>query len=791
MASTAWLYPTTTGVNTGYGSYGWNNPSNIVSDNGSFAGGQGVYGFSVSIRTGSIRLFKGGGTGITGTDLASTNTSAFVKYTDSDLTFGSSSQLWGTTLTAADVNDASFGFVWADNQGSNYLYGAGFSASVPGSAVITGVEAVVNGQQNDNGFSYSFSLVDSFAIRIHYSTDQTISGGGSSTGGVFQEYDESTTRNDKMYQFKAYDEGTFLTEWRDVTNEPEFKLQINTLGTSMPINLGRNLDNFEPVPEQLLDESSDDFLTEDGDTLIGYSGTSNSIGTGSDADVNYDINVNAYYGGYDYLITQDGEELVTQDYEMLYVVDGAPEGRSLITGFVSKWRTGYGNDEAVNQTMLTYGWELNQTILETTATTPIDLTASTGSFGLAAPDGVASTYHTLVQTFTAPSTGKLSGVTLYLSRGISDGVVNKIGGTGGAVTVTFYAGATATGTPLGSVTVTVPNWTNTNNPSTVEPYRFDLADYISLTNGSTYNFKVTVGRAKSFDYPIYVQNATAYSGGAATHTNDSGSTTSGDVRFAATYASGITTVPFASADPSTVMRYIVDFAASKGCHIQYTDDSIDDTGTVVTYQFNTNTCGEAINKVLELAPSDWYYYIDPSDNTLYFKARPETPDHTFTLERDIAEFSIERDMENIVNETYFSGGGDPALFVKNIDQISQDDWRRGLAKLSDNRVTDATSANTISLGHIERYSEPVYKSKLVVASAVYDIETISPGQLVAFRGFGNFIDELELQISEVQYNRDTVTLTLGTLRPAVPKRLEDLRRNLDVIEQQNNPTIPS
>lgn len=783
MPTTSWLTPGTVTGDTG-----WNSISNAAADDGTYAS-LGVYGFSATLRTGSVMLLKAGVA--SGTDKASENTTQYPKLTDTGLNFGSATDLWGNTLTVSDVNASTFGFIWSDNQQpAVYLRASNFGAAIPAGNIIKGIEVEVQARQVDNGSSYSSTAIDSMRIRITYGTDHTISGGGRATGMLMYEHDEPNKLN-KEYQYKIYNKGLFLGEWSDeVSSEPTFKLQINTLGTTMPIKLGRTLDSLENIPEQLYDQSGDDFLAQDGDTLIGYAGTSNAVGADSDADVNYDVEVNAYYGGYDYLITQQGEPLVTQDYELLYVIDGAPEGRSLITGFITKWKAGYNGDEAIDTSLSTYGWELNQIILETANTLAIDVATDNNTiyFGR---DGTG-VKDKLRQTITAPSTGLLRKVVL---KGVELGYWSGTPKGGPAVvtvTLDIYAGTAHTGTPLATVST---NITSNSSPefASYEEMVFELADYITLTNADTYSLVLSSGAFNSSgDLDIYVLKG-VYSGGSLVSIDSAGTTAAetNDIAFELHYAGGLTTVPFNSFDPSNIMKAIVDRAADNGAHISYTDESIAMTGTTVSYTFKTNTMAEAINKTLELAPADWYYYIDPADNVLYFQPRPTTPDHVFTLGKDIGTFEIERDMEEIKNVAYFSGGGNPALFLKTVDQDSLDDWRRGLAKISDNRVTDSGSATVISEGFIERNREPQYRVTMTVSAADYDIETIKIGHLAAYRGFGNFIDELTLQITELSYELDTVKLILGTLKPPVSKRLEDLKRNLDVLEQQNNPSSPA
>ena len=63
--------------------------------------------------------------------------------------------------------------------------------------------------------------------------------------------------------------------------------------------------------------------------------------------------------------------------------------------------------------------------------------------------------------------------------------------------------------------------------------------------------------------------------------------------------------------------------------------------------------------------------------------------------------------------------------------------------------------------------------------------------LAGFRGFGNYIDELKLVIMEVELSRDIMTLSLGAIMPKTSKRLEDLKRNLQMLERANRPVAPT
>ena len=257
---------------------------------------------------------------------------------------------------------------------------------------------------------------------------------------------------------------------------------------------------------------------------------------------------------------------------------------------------------------------------------------------------------------------------------------------------------------------------------------------------------------------------------------------------------GFTQVDWLSKDPSTILKDVIDLYQAQGGIVDYDNTTIDDTDTVVTYTFNTATTLDGIKKSLELAPSDWFWYLDMRNNLINFHNRPTTPDHTFVLGKHIKELDVEQYIDDITNVVYFSGGdtgGGNNLFLKYTDPTSETNYRRGLKLYSDNRVTLSSSADIIANSELERNSAPRYRSSVVIVDKVYDIESIQLGDLIAFRNFDNYVDDLEMQVVGIDYSPDAIRLQLDTLLPRVSKRLEDIKRNLDKQETLANPTAPS
>ena len=126
------------------------------------------------------------------------------------------------------------------------------------------------------------------------------------------------------------------------------------------------------------------------------------------------------------------------------------------------------------------------------------------------------------------------------------------------------------------------------------------------------------------------------------------------------------------------------------------------------------------------------------------------------------------------------------LFRSSIQQ-----WRRGLAKISDNRVIIDATARLLAGVAIERSNGPQYSGSLTIGNADFPIEEVKVGELIGFGGYGSFVDKLGLQLMSRTYNTDTISGNLETLPAKVAKRIEDIKRNLDMQEQENNPVSPS
>lgn len=160
-----------TGANmTGVGSLAWTNPGNITADDSSYAVIDGNdFGETYSDTTVSIVRADG--------SVGSTNKAQAGAWsgTETVVSYGGTTDLWGETWTPADINDSDFGAVLSITRSfgdtSNYLRGSNFGFSIPSSATITGIQLDIK-RVGIGGISPE-ARVNYFKITVYY-TDTSL-----------------------------------------------------------------------------------------------------------------------------------------------------------------------------------------------------------------------------------------------------------------------------------------------------------------------------------------------------------------------------------------------------------------------------------------------------------------------------------------------------------------------------------------------------------------------------------------------------------------------------------------
>jgi hypothetical protein len=484
----------------------------------------------------------------------------------------------------------------------------------------------------------------------------------------------------KFYEVKVYDQdNNYLTTWKDVVSDIQFNNEINTAGGQLKFTLARNAGDY---------------------------------GEGTDVDFGNKIKIYVF----------DKEE---------------KDGKLIFQGFISAYNPIYKN-EHVEVTVLSYGEELDKQIIEVSGILDQQQTGSSYSEiannGTPLVSGLVTSgpqYNYFGQTFKPSVTNKLYSIKLKLKGYYYDypGVTS----TPSEVKVSIYSSppafVTSGGLPVigGGGDPDHPfnnaNLIANSNYTTVTDlaeYEFTFPTQPNLTSGTSYFFLISFKNGVSvkvyFDYdkpspppsPIDpYANGTAYYayyifllGGISEFASyaPGSSAQPTDLYFKTYYTSGGTNIVFTSQDPSTILTTILDNYTKNGGNVTYSN-TIDLTGETESYTFNVNTVLEGIKKCVELAPQGWYWYLDYGTNYINFREKADSPDHTFSLEKDIIDAKFEKRIEDIVNTVYFTGGdtGSGTNFFKkytNAESISK--YGTKAIKYSDTRVTTTATADTIA-----------------------------------------------------------------------------------------------
>lgn len=268
------------------------------------------------------------------------------------------------------------------------------------------------------------------------------------------------------------------------------------------------------------------------------------------------------------------------------------------------------------------------------------------------------------------------------------------------------------------------------------------------------------------------------------------------------YKNGTTiTITETSADPSQMLKNIIvrmKAENSQLSNIGYTATSIETTGLSLDYKFESMTYLDSINKCLELAPSNWYWYLD-QNNVFYFKAKPSSSTHNFIFRTNIQSFEIDYSIENIVNETLIWDGQVAGNYRSKVDTQSQNSYARRVKKLiMPNINADVTSMDAIADSILEENRDPKVKGRVVIIdnnenTRGYNIESIEPGDTCNLIGVpvsaGSFL-KTNLFIRSVTYSINSVIVEVEDWKP---DKMEDIITNLnrDLSEERTTgiPTI--
>jgi hypothetical protein len=296
-------------------------------------------------------------------------------------------------------------------------------------------------------------------------------------------------------------------------------------------------------------------------------------------------------------------------------------------------------------------------------------------------------------------------------------------------------------------------------------------------------------------------------------------------RFMLRDGTGKTEIIYTTTDPSDILKDIVDKYRADGGTINYSGTSIDDTNTLVDYTFSALTVKESIDKLIELTPSNWYYFLGPDNLMTLQLSDMENADHDFVIGKHINYMETWRRSEDIINTIYFVGqeSGVPAVPMYRVytNTGSINAYGIHVNKLVDQRVSQTVTADLMANRVITDRKDPEIRTTLEVLddnglnnNIGYDIESVKPGQTMRIRNVKMGTKTLTLwdifewdvdvwdqtlayaaasviQILSVEYTPTKIRIEASSRLPEISKRMEDIQKNLEASQTWNAPSTPT
>lgn len=566
----------------------------------------------------------------------------------------------------------------------------------------------------------------------------------------------------KRYLHKVFNDGVYMGNLPKVTSPFGYSLDINSVGSSITVECGVSADTAALPGSRLVTEAGEPITTEAGEYIY-TDGQPPIIGAGNSLDP---------------YIIQNGNRIEIWEYSYYH-----PNGKLVFSGIVNRIGAGFGDGAAnkISLLLLSYGADLDDYIARGA---PFAYTqdVSQGQNGL----------YTLITQQSKGAGWQRYGQTWTPGGGINNLGAIDVGVNGNCdLTLTVYDGLT--GSQIAAVTQTI------NTAGLYAVIRFAFASLLPVAAGQQYFFALSVGAGQQCY--IHYNAGNMYSGGSMYSSSYGGGSGGNytemagyDFNFGTFYGVNTTTATYTLKDPTTEMvAPILDDYLLRGGRITRATGSIQSTGLALTATFNTETILDALKKALSLAPSGFYYYVDLGTGILYFKDTAATATYKLIKGRHLNKVDFVMSIENVKNDVLFSGATTAGtnLFTEYRDQESIGNYGQRLERKSDNRVSVQGTADAIGDSFIDENKGEYYETTVTVLDTTMDTSLFRPGETVALRGFGTFVDNLMLQIVRIEYTQMGANLTIGNMPKRFSDEFEKIIRGLAAEQTVANPSAPS
>lgn len=177
----------------------------------------------------------------------------------------------------------------------------------------------------------------------------------------------------KEYEYRVFDSaGNYLATWPDVTSEFHYGQRINEAPSELNVKLSRSPDNRVVSLDILRDEDNDPVLDDNSDQILVQAETPNSVGDGTDVDINYNVDVYAFYGGYDALLDENGDAILDENNDPILASFGRPNGERVYSGYIADYELIFGEETGVSVVVVPHATEMSHVVFKDGSNTTVE-----------------------------------------------------------------------------------------------------------------------------------------------------------------------------------------------------------------------------------------------------------------------------------------------------------------------------------------------------------------------------------------------------------------------------------
>jgi len=268
-------------------------------------------------------------------------------------------------------------------------------------------------------------------------------------------------------------------------------------------------------------------------------------------------------------------------------------------------------------------------------------------------------------------------------------------------------------------------------------------------------------------------------------------------------AAGITVTPTGSvADIGIILRAIIERYRDETVNpkIWCSMASIPDISQNALYTFRLVTYRDAIDKIVSMLPSGYFWYVD-EDGLFSIKPKPTEPTHTFEFGKHFKSINIQESIEPLRNFILVwngepDGSGD-LVFKSYSDNYSISKYGRRVEVIQDNSVGDEDTADGIGGKFLGENKDPhinliceIIDNNLDAVNG-YDIDSIQPGDTCRFVGLNNAIVDVindNMLITKVVYQPNKVSLEIKAVKTGMIDKQQKMETQ---IEDLSTLTVPA